>query len=354
LQYEFDRDAKIIVEEFEREKEEIKSIHEREVRELQDMIDTVREDDKLKTDAAKNEFQSFREETKNKYMEEMDNIRMQLEAKQRRLNTDLEALHQKYTNDTQTKNHDHSFYFGKNQTDTAKIDELVKEIDRLKIKIEHMKLKIHQHTKESKKRNDALRKEKENINRNYQELKAKMTKFREDESKRLTELAMNSRNAVLALKDQLTLGERILKTAELCRRLETEREKVIPFYESTVDETEIPEDLRREFEEITPEQFAEFGYLNNFYKRTNKVQLDKIAIEKQKDQLEKENQILKTMLKQYLDGISLNDEVLRTPNPLLVVNDRIDVKKLPIEKMPAPTTYVEGTKVISQYRLQNQ
>lgn len=59
---------------------------------------------------------------------------------------------------------------------------------------------------------------------------------------------MNSRNAVLLLKDQLTLGERILKTAELCRRLETEREKVLPFYEATVEDGEVPEELLREFE----------------------------------------------------------------------------------------------------------
>ncbi len=43
-----------------------------------------------------------------------------------------------------------------------------------------MKLKIHQHTKESKKKNDALRKEKGNITKNYQELKAKMMKAREE------------------------------------------------------------------------------------------------------------------------------------------------------------------------------
>ena len=44
-------------------------------------------------------------------------------------------------------------------------------------------------------------------------------------------------------------GEKILKTAELCRRLETEKEKVLPFYNSSVDEiTEIPEDLRTVFE----------------------------------------------------------------------------------------------------------
>jgi dynein regulatory complex subunit 2 len=94
--------------------------------------------------------------------------------------------------------------------------------------------------------------------------------------------------------------------------------------------------------------------LNNFFKRYNKVQLDEIAIEKQKEQLEKENQILKTMLKQYLDGISLNDEVLRNPNPLLVVNDKIDVKKLPIEKLAPPQTFVEGVKVVNHYRLQGQ
>jgi len=46
----------------------------------------------------------------------------------------------------------------------------------------------------------------------------------------------------------LSLGERILKTAELCRKLETEREKVLPFYESTVDDATVPEELRGDFE----------------------------------------------------------------------------------------------------------
>jgi len=52
----------------------------------------------------------------------------------------------------------------------------------------------------------------------------------------------------LKLKENLSLGERILKTAELCRKLETEREKVLPFYESTVDDATVPEELRGDFE----------------------------------------------------------------------------------------------------------
>ena len=62
-----------------------------------------------------------------------------------------------------------------------------------------------------------------------------MKKFREEESKKLVELVNNSRNAVLKLNDYADLGDKILKTAELCRRLETEKEKVLPFYESSIE-----------------------------------------------------------------------------------------------------------------------
>lgn len=42
--------------------------------------------------------------------------------------------------------------------------------------------------------------------------------------------------------------------------------------------------------------------------------------------LEKENADLRSILKQYLDGISVNDDVLNNPvNPLLVVNNRLQV-----------------------------
>ena len=47
--------------------------------------------------------------------------------------------------------------------------------------------------------------------------------------------------------------------------------------------------------------------------------------------------MLKALLKQYLDGISLNDEVLRTPNPLLIVNNRINIGQEPVEEINPPT-----------------
>ena len=35
---------------------------------------------------------------------------------------------------------------------------------------------------------------------------------------------------------------------------------------------------------------------------------------------------MRTLLKQYLDGISVNDEILSQVNPLFVVNNRTNVK----------------------------
>lgn len=58
--------------------------------------------------------------------------------------------------------------------------------------------------------------------------------------------------------------------------------------------------------------------------------LDKLAIQKQKEALGKDNQMLKSLLKEYLDGISLNDEVLKTDNPLFVVNNRIQLTQEPV------------------------
>ena len=70
----------------------------------------------------------------------------------------------------------------------------------------------------------------------------------------------------------------------------------------------------------------EYGSLDNFWKRYNKVLLDKLALDKEKQTMAQENHQLRTLLKQYLDGISVNDEILSQVNPLFVVNNKTNVK----------------------------
>merc|ERR1712227_795920 len=94
----------------------------------------------------------------------------------------------------------------------------------------------------------------------------------------------------------------ILKLGEMCRKLE---------------KTQDPK-----LNEIV----SDYEQLDGFWRRYNKVQLDKLALDAEKRSLEKENQTLRNVLRQYLDGVSVNNETLKEPNPLFVVNQRTNVK----------------------------
>jgi hypothetical protein len=97
---------------------------------------------------------------------------------------------------------------------------------------------------------------------------------------------------------------------------------------------------------LTPEgdPVSEYASLDNFWKRYNKALLDKLAIERERAQLQEENDKLKAMLQEYLNGaagcvawclfvsfakfmsvwigISVNDEILQADNSLLIINGR--------------------------------
>jgi hypothetical protein len=65
-----------------------------------------------------------------------------------------------------------------------------------------------------------------------------------------------------------------------------------------------------------------YDSLETFWKRFSKVSLDKLALEKERSILQSENMQLKMLLKQYLDGISVNDEIMSQTNPLMILSSR--------------------------------
>lgn len=85
---------------------------------------------------------------------------------------------------------------------------------------------------------------------------------------------------------------------------------------------------------------SEYQGMAQFNKRYNKVYLDKLILEKQRSTLKEENEHLRSILKQYLDGITLSESVLNQLNPLLVVNGRTNA---PIRHTgPLNITFVEA------------
>jgi len=172
----------------------------------------------------------------------------------------------------------------------------------------------------------------------------------------LADLTQNARNCIRSLNDQLSLAEKILKTAQLCRKFETEREKVLPFYLSRDLLAEFEEgnmdfgdeDLKEEIKkELTDVGIDEWTYMDNFFKRFNKVKLDQLAIEQEGKRLQKENLQLRSILKQFLDGVSVNEDVLAAPNPLLVVNGKVNLNHVPVKRIGEKKVFVEAAHHVS-------
>ena len=356
LHEEFERDLNILKSEFDKEKREIRNSHEMEKKELEDMIATIEEEETAKLNELKENFESLREETKNENVEDLESMKHDLIKKIEDLDKDFEVNFNRYVSDTEDRSREYSEKLKKNENDAEQIKTDMRKIQRLKEQIGYWSLKIHQNKRECDERNAKLRKEKETISKHYLELKKKMLTFRDEESKRLANLTTNSKNCMDTLKDYQRLGEKILKTSELCRKLETEKEKVLPFYQSDPDTLEeVPEHLIEKIDGVKKGKYNEFQLLDQFYKRYNKVLLDKVAIDKQKATLEKENMFFKSLLKQYLDGVSVNDDVMGANNPLLVVNNKVSLNRPPVERSDGPVQrpVIEGNVVINNNAIQN-
>ena len=323
------------------------------------MIHAVQEEEKRRQDTIKGRHENNLESSKRN--EETSILQRTLETKTNDLKRELDMNFTNYQQGSKDLNTQFYALMTKNTEASRDIEKLHRQVEAYKNTIEKLKSEAGKSEKECAARNQALKNELDTVTRHYHELKKKMVQFREEEVRRLTLLINNSRDASNKLKDQVNLGSRILKLAELCRKLETEREKVIPFYasdpEALSEEGQLLEKDRVEasmqnavhtqeiLQFLNPEYaYDEFSALENFYKRFNKVLLDKLAIEKQKKQLEKENLFFKSLLKQYLDGVSVNEDVMAGSNPLLVINNRIQLNRPAVERVDK--TVIEAAHVI--------
>ncbi|NWT06088.1 DRC2 protein, partial [Mionectes macconnelli] len=110
--------------------------------------------------------------------------------------------------------------------------------------------------------------------------------------------------------------QRILRLAEMCRRLETEEEKVLPFYTSSLDEEEL-QAARRVLEEGGVEPLAQdYVGLERFWQRFNKAKLEEKVLEQTRAALANRNQHLRELLQQYLAGVAVSRKVPKDLEPL--------------------------------------
>eukprot|EP00927_Polykrikos_kofoidii_P050467 TRINITY_DN44383_c0_g1_i1.p1 TRINITY_DN44383_c0_g1~~TRINITY_DN44383_c0_g1_i1.p1 ORF type:complete len:492 (-),score=121.55 TRINITY_DN44383_c0_g1_i1:52-1527(-) len=351
LEDDFKRDVATLMEEFRIEREQIQEKHVLERRELTLIVEQVERDEKNREQADISDHLSQFEMIKNRNIEDDHQMRSNLEEKIEETRTKCKERLQQYTSSTEGSTLEYKNYLQKDAGLSRQVERKLRQVDRMQMSIQHWKLKIAQNRQECEERNAQLEKEKKHINTHFQQLKAQMNLLRSEKKKQLADLTQNARNCIKSLKEQLALAERIMKTAELCRKFETEREKVLPFYPSR-DLMEVFEDGEFDFgdedskeeirRELTEAGIDEWTFLDSFFKRYNKVHLDFLAIEQEKGRLQKENVQLRSILKQFLDGVSVNEDVLSQPNPLLVVNGKVNLNHVPVKRHGDRKAFVEA------------
>ena len=381
LERDFLNELKEIEKDFSEEKERVAKYHAHTVSEIETTIEAVENREREHELQAKHEHERYREDIKNKNLEDINVLRITLEHQIEELEKHFENAHMQYLRSTDRQTEEFKKLTRTDLEQSKQIEHKIRRIERLQSARNQWLAKINQNTRECKERNKALEAEKQQLVSHSQDLKSRMDGFRHDQARRLKRLTKFADTCKKTLRDKKGLAERILKLAERARKYETEYEKILPFGDETtsaasskVDDSVSNEAMRKIEEEVNElkagaqqllkapgsassreiRSFAayapkvtgpdgkpihEWHTLDLFYKKYNRALLDKLIKERERDRLLQENEDLQSILKQYLDGISVNEDVLNRANPLLVVNDRLGLNR------QTPVTRAEGRHV---------
>ncbi|XP_048221198.1 dynein regulatory complex subunit 2 [Perognathus longimembris pacificus] len=327
LEENYNMELEALTKEFETERKTIIDQHDKEIHYLQDVFMAMEQNYIDAEYESKLEFQSMRDDLKNKNLEEKHFLRLQLENIVEDLWRRFQEALKNYTDATEDRKIAFEALKVKDEKSSKEIEEQMKKIQKLQEAISISRGKIAVHTRESEEKNQVVRNDKELILMQLRKLKAQRTQARELSQENLVKLALESNATLKALKSVVDKGEKILKLGEICRKFESEEEKILPFYASSLTPRDM-EDMEFQFLEELPQEeelakvIEDYAGMENFWKRYNKVKLELLSLQHRRDQLLDISEKLRDMLKQYLDGITVSDEVLSQINPLFIVNNR--------------------------------
>ncbi|XP_069614441.1 dynein regulatory complex subunit 2 [Ranitomeya imitator] len=344
LQEEYQQEMEAIRREFDTERKMIIELNEKEMSYLENMMLAMEQNTLESENEAKQEFQSMRDDIKNKNLEEKHSLRVILEGTVEDLWKQFQQALKNYTNATEDRKIAFETLKAKDEKSSEEIAYQMKKLQKIQEKITTLRNKVASHARASDEQNRQLRENKEVVHKQFQKLKGQMNQTRTAEHSRLTTLTVQSNAALKELNRIIEKGEQILRLAEMCRKLETEEEKVLPFYSSSLSDAEKEEAERASMEQPS-EQLAQmmldYTALDQFWKRYNKVLLERWALDREKTVLSHDNQKLRVLLKQYLDGISVSNEVLTQQNSLLILNNRSSLMQKVAPQVPVTDKRVQ-------------
>eukprot|EP01064_Diplonema_japonicum_P012430 TRINITY_DN19898_c0_g1_i2.p1 TRINITY_DN19898_c0_g1~~TRINITY_DN19898_c0_g1_i2.p1 ORF type:complete len:507 (+),score=200.97 TRINITY_DN19898_c0_g1_i2:61-1521(+) len=340
LDTEYESDLKELKHEFELEKAEIRAKHHKEIEALHAIMNAMKKDAEEQDTDIQTDFSQKKDETRDKNQEEYNVLKQMLEGEILEYQHQINHEHDKYMQSAEEKMKTYIDLTNKDAETADKISRQMRRILKLQEMIANWKANLANNIKECEERNKAMKEEKEMTAKHFKELKHRMQRWRKQQEDKLNRLVAQARETKASLEGNSERAKRVLRLSELCRALETERERVLNFangvsVEEVEFETMLQAEKQQQFEaeqagnpkppsdpqlEAAAKEMSvllrqdglveEWQYLENFWKKFNKVLLDNAAIAREKYHLMNENTKLRALLKQYLDGISVNNDVV--------------------------------------------
>nr|XP_032828225.1 dynein regulatory complex subunit 2 [Petromyzon marinus] len=311
LREEYQLEVSALKEEFDSERELIVQQHAHEISDIKDILFAMEENFAEKEKEALQEFHSSMDEIKNDVLEEKQALRVQLEGAVEALWRQFQVALQQYTDATEERRIAFDALKTRDEKSAREIEAQARRLQRLQDSMASVRARTSALARECEERNQRLREERAAARLHALQGKGALGEQRSRERKRLAVLAEHSHRTNAVLNTVLRKAEQVLKMGEICRRMETEQEKVLPFPPSALTPEE-QRDVDTQLAQTPTQQLsqvaARYSSMERFWCRYNKVLLEQLALEHERDALQRENGRLRRALQLYLEGLSLGGD----------------------------------------------
>ncbi|KAK6624771.1 hypothetical protein RUM44_011631 [Polyplax serrata] len=257
------------------------------------------------------------DDERSKNTEKLENIRGILEKKMENRWDEINATIATYDANTQTRRQHYMTLKAKDDYDSKIIHQQMKKTQKLIIQLEELKkcYEVSYAPIETLNLITDLREERAKFFDSFKYLKNALAEEVKEDKEQLKFLAVTTDGLTEELQETCSKGEKLLTLYRICRKFETEEEKVVPVGESLqlIKATDALEKRKHVAEErattettesLTENLCKDLEVLNKFWRKTAKVRLTTMAITKVLADLEKENELLRKSLVKYFKEVS--------------------------------------------------
>ncbi|XP_035850348.1 dynein regulatory complex subunit 2 isoform X2 [Sander lucioperca] len=148
------------------------------------------------------------------------------------------------------------------------------------------------------------------VNTKTHELRDQLSQAHAAARKQLTQLTVQSDNATKKLQALIAKGQKVLRVAEMCRKLENEQREVLSSLSWS-------EELQRA--QTQTEEPVKMWELQQVTRSINGAVLQRAALRKRREDLSRENQQLRDLLRQHLEAMTVSGPDASRHHALLAV-----------------------------------